>query len=121
MTIAARVLRDLCLIGVGIIGVLVEGPPSINNFGIHGVLVYVWASMIGLGAVASLTGLILRSIATEIYGCSFVGGGFAVWAVAVTTQPGATWISLMLGLVYLSGTAGQLYRVGILSARRRVV
>lgn len=119
MTRVARILRDLCLIGVGILN-LVETPPSIAEGGLHGWLGFVWASMIGGGAASSLYGVTRHQLVAEIYGCVFVGGGFMVWAFTSVTRPDATLTSYALALVFLSGTAGQLYRVGMITEGRVV-
>lgn len=113
MTRFARILRDLCLIGVGAI-FLVVTPPSLQDVGVYGALSQVWALMIGGGALGSLYGVVRRRVDAEIYGCTFVGMGFAVWAIAAVTQPDATLTSYALALVFLSGTAGQIYRIGMI-------
>ena len=117
MTRFARIARDICLIVVGVIGLTVV-PPSMHDIGVFGVLGYIWATMIGGGALASLVGVLLNRAGPEIWGCSLVGGGFFVWAVAAMTMDGANLVSVMVALVFLSGTAGQFYRVGMVAERR---
>lgn len=113
MTRLARIIRDLCLIGAGVF-LVIGTPPSLQQVGVYGALSNVWAAMIGLGALASLAGVIWRWLTVEVYGCSFVGAGFLVWAFAASLQPDATATSYAIALVFLSGTAGQFYRVGMI-------
>lgn len=119
MTYFSRIARDACLIVVGII-CMIDTPPSVQEAGIYGPLSKVWALMLGLGALASLLGVIRRRPAWEIAGCSFVGGGFAVWALAALLLPHLTPTAVAISLVFLSGTAGQFYRVGVVSQQRRL-
>lgn len=117
MTRFARIARDLCLIGVGIL-VQIETPPSVQAADLHGYLGMVWALMLAGGAAASLFGVTFKHIGWEIFGCAFVGGGFAVWAFTSVTRPDATLTSWALALVFLSGTAGQFYRIGMITEGR---
>ena len=41
-----------------------------------------------------------------------------MWAVAAMTMDDADLVSVMVALVFLSGTAGQFYRVGMVAERR---
>jgi len=115
----ARMLRDLCLIGAGVL-LLVQTPPSVQEGGLNGGLGYLWASMLGIGALASLIGVTFHKLGSEIWGCAFVGAGFFVWAVTSVTKPEATTTSWALALVFISGTAGQLYRIGMITEGRVV-
>lgn len=117
MTTIARVLRDLCLLLVGVLA-FVATPPSLQDIGVQGALSQTWALMMLGGAAASLWGVLAKNEAAEIMGCAFVGGAFVVWAVAAITQPDPTISSLMVAFVFLSGTAGQIYRVGMIAAGR---
>jgi hypothetical protein len=117
VTRLARIARDLCLIGVGII-IAIATPPSVQEAGLSGALGYVWAALIGLGALASLIGVLAHRFTTEIYGCASVGAGFAVWAFAAVDRPDANLTSWALALVFLSGTAGQFYRIGMVAEGR---
>jgi hypothetical protein len=116
--LASRLIRDLLLIGVGVIAFIVT-PPSVEEAGIYGPLSKVWALMIGLGAAVSLVGVIRSWRRWEIYGCSFVGGGFLVWAFAAFTLPHLTLTAVAVALVFLALTAGQFFRVGVISERAR--
>ncbi|EFQ82693.1 hypothetical protein HMPREF0063_11902 [Aeromicrobium marinum DSM 15272] len=107
----------MCLIAVGILA-FVETPASIEYAGIHGPLSAFWAVMIGGGAAASLYGVTTSRLGPEVWGCSFVGAGFAVWAVSALIQPAADITSVIVALVFLSGTAGQVYRVGMITEGR---
>jgi len=113
VTLLARIARDLLLIAVGVI-TYIDTPASLQELGIYGLLSKVWSLMLGLGAAASLLGVIRRRPRLEIMGCSFVGGGFAVWAFAALTIPDLTLTAIAIALVFLSGTAGQFYRVGVI-------
>lgn len=113
----ARVGRDLCLIGVGVLTGLVT-PPSVQESGLNGVLGFVWALMIGLGAIASLAGVLMHHFASEVIGCSFVGGGFAIWAFASINQPMPTTTSYAIALVFAAGSFGQLLRIAALRQGR---
>lgn len=119
MTRLWRILRDLCLIGVGVLTFL-QTPPSVSEGGLSGTLGIVWAAMIGLGALASLFGVTFKLLTAEIMGCSFVGAGFAVWAFTSVTKPEADLTSWAIALVFLSGTAGQGYRVAMITEGRVV-
>jgi hypothetical protein len=117
MTRFARICRDLCLIGVGVINIFVT-PPSVRDAGFAGAVAYIWAAMIGFGACMSLYGLLSRRIKAEAFGCGIVGAGFLIWFIAAVTKHDANWTSLAVGLVFLSGTFGQLYRIGMVSEGR---
>lgn len=117
MTRYARIVRDLCLIGVGVL-TFIDRPPSVAEAGLSGPAGWVWASMIGLGAVGSLYGVTFRNITAEVFGCAAVGGGFLIWAFTSVIKPDATLVSWALALVFLSGTAGQAYRCGMLTEGR---
>lgn len=118
MTFFSRIARDACLIMVGIIA-FVDTPASVQEAGLYGPLSKVWALMLGLGATASLAGVLRKRPTWEIIGCSFVGGGFFVWAFAALTLPDLTPTAVAIALVFLSGTAGQFYRVGMIAELRR--
>lgn len=113
MTKFSRIVRDLLLIGVGIMA-LFTTPPSIREVGVTGILSGIWGVMMLGGSLASLYGVLCKKLTPEIYGCSFVGGAFTLWAVAAMLQPNPTMTSVMVALVILSGTAGQFYRVGMI-------
>lgn len=117
MTRFARILRDVCLIGVGVL-TLIQTPPSVQDAALHGILGVIWACMLGLGALASLYGVTFKNLTAEILGCAFVGAGFAVWAFTSITRSDATLTSYALALVFISGFAGQLYRIGMISEGR---
>ena len=70
------------------------------------------------GAVASLYGVLTHRLWPEIYGCSFVGGAFLIWGVSALFKPDATLVTLMVTCVLFAGTAGQFYRVGMISESR---
>lgn len=117
MTRFSRILRDLCLIGVGVL-TFIQTPPSVEDAALHGALGIIWACMIGGGALASLYGVTFKRLTAEIFGCAFVGAGFIVWAFTSVTRSDATLTSFALALVFLSGFAGQLYRIGMISEGR---
>jgi hypothetical protein len=119
MTRFARIGRDVCLIGVGILTGLVT-PPSVSENGLNGALGIVWSAMIGLGALASLYGVTFGKYVPEVIGCLFVGGGFAIWSFTAVTQPDPSPTAFAVALVFLSGTFGQLYRVGMIAEGRVV-
>lgn len=119
MTKFARICRDLCLIGVGIL-TFIQIPPSIQEGGLNGILGIVWSSMLTFGALASLIGVTRDRVATEVMGCAFVAAGFAVWAFTSVTQTDTTLTSCALALVFISGVAGQFYRIGMITEGRVV-
>lgn len=119
MTVTARVSRDVLLIMAGIFLVL-DTPPSIQQAGITGFVSNVWAAMIGLGALSALLGVTLDKIRLEVSGCITVGMGFVVWTVASLNREDATFTTAALACVFLSGTAGQFYRVGMVLSGRVV-
>ena len=119
MTRFARIGRDLCLIGVGVILLFVT-PPSVREAGFAGAVAFVWAAMIGGGAIMSLSGLLRKSLRLEAFGCGIESGGILIWFGAAITKDGADWTSLAIGLVFLSGTFGQLYRIGMVAEGRVV-
>lgn len=119
MTRFARIVRDLCLIGVGIL-TLLQTPPSVQAADLNGILGHIWAGLIGIGAMASLYGVTRHHLTAEILGCSAVGAGFAVWAFTSLTRPDATLTSVALALVFISGAAGQFYRIGMITEGRVV-
>ena len=65
MTLLARIARDLLLIAVGVI-TYIDTPASLQELGIYGLLSKVWSLMLGLGAAASLLGVIRRRPRLEI-------------------------------------------------------
>lgn len=117
MTRFARMGRDACVTGVGVLTAFAT-PPSVTENGLTGALGVVWSLMLLLGGLASLYGVIRQQFTPEVVGCTFVGGGFFVWAFASVAQPNPTATSYALALVFLSGTFGQLYRVTIVSRGR---
>ena len=115
MTLISRIIRDLVLLAVGVLA-YIDTPPSVQEAGIYGPLSKVWALMIGIGGVVSVVGVVRDWSWWEIFGCTFVGGGFAVWAVAVFTLPTLTLTAVQIGLVFVALTAGQFFRVGVISS-----
>lgn len=118
MTLVSRIIRDLILVVVGILA-FIDTPPSVQEAGIYGPLSKVWALMIGLGALVSFIGVVRRRTKWEIAGCTFVGGGFAVWTFAAMALPHISMTTVTVALVFLALTAGQFFRVGVLSERSR--
>jgi len=114
MTLVSRIIRDMVLIAVGVLA-YIDTPPSVQEAGIYGPLSKVWALMIGVGALVSLVGVIRDWSWWEVFGCTFVGGGFAVWATAVFTLPHLNLTAIEIGLVFVALTAGQFFRVGVIS------
>lgn len=119
MTVLARVTRDVFLILAGVF-LLLDTPPSVQEAGITGAVSNIWATMIGGGATVALAGVVFYRVKLEVYGCIFVGMGFAVWAATSLLKVDLTYTNAALAMVFLSGTAGQFYRVGMVLSGRVV-
>lgn len=102
-----RYLSDLVIIGVGVIAHF-NTPPSVEEFGLVGVLGYVWAGMLVLGALSSMYGTACRSTRAWIFGNSFVAGGLALWAISALTQQDVTLTSLSIAGVLTAGVFSRL-------------
>lgn len=103
-------LRDLSMIGVGMLGLLGMIPPTVDDLGVTGPAGAVWCSGFILGGLAATLGAWADLDTVHAAGCMAIGVGFAVWALAAVCQPEASAVSWMVALVFLAGTFGQLYR-----------
>ena len=109
--------RDLFLIMSGIF-VLIHTPKSIESFGITGILVLIWVSMLGGGATLSLIGVLTKTTVFEVFGSSLVAGSFLLWAISLFASSGGSFISVSLGFVFLSSSFLQFYRINTLPVVR---
>ena len=101
--------RDVCMIGVGILGLLAT-PPSVDVLGVSGPASIVWSLSFLVGGLLALVGGVRNDDPTHAAGCFVIMGGFLIWAVAALALPGADSVTLMVGLVFLAGVFGQVYR-----------
>ena len=105
-----RAARDGWLIGCAAFLLAGPTPESLRQLGITGGAADLWVAALGLGAAASLVGLILRKPKGEIYGSIFCGFAMVVWSVGAVFQPHATSISYALACNFRAGACGQVYR-----------
>lgn len=103
-------LRDVAMLGVGVLGLMGPIPPSIDDLGVTGPAGIVWCLAFIGGAVLSLVGTWSNRDALHAAGCMMIGTGFAVWTVAAVVQPMRSTVSVMVALVFLAGVFGQVYR-----------
>jgi hypothetical protein len=98
--------------------VLIHTPKSIESFGITGILVLIWVSMLGGGATLSLIGVLTKTTVFEVFGSSLVAGSFLLWAISLFASSGGSFISVSLGFVFLSSSFLQFYRINTLPVVR---
>lgn len=110
-----RLGRDVCLLGVGLIGLLYT-PPSVQHFTDRTHLVaLLWAGFFVLGAVLGLVGVIREHPLIELLGSGLLVAAFIVWSVAALTAPDVTWATVQIFLVFVGAIFGQVYRSWIIA------
>ena len=103
-------MRDVAMLGVGVLGLVGTIPPTVDDLGVTGPAGAVWCLAFVAGAIASLVGTWRQRDALHAAGCMMIGVGFAVWTIAAVRQPEASAVSWMVALVFAAGVFGQVYR-----------
>lgn len=97
----SRIVGNFFLTCAGVTAVFVT-PPSVESFGIIGVLSLVWVSMLLGGAFMSVIGMLTGHRFVQFLGPSLVIGSFTLWAVSLVTQDDASASSYTVAFVFLA-------------------
>lgn len=97
----SRVIGNIFLVMAGIAS-MIQTPPSVVSFGITGFLAFIWISMLFVGAVTAIIGIITTNRLLQYLGPSFVIGSFVLWAISLMTRPDATAASFTVAFIFFS-------------------